>query len=373
MYKKFSLISLFCAVFFLASCSEEWLNSTAYTVVFDPNGGTSVAVQAQTFIKGESQRLKANVYTRDDCTFTGWNTLKNGTGTDYSDQESVVDLSTTNGDIVYLYAQWTSPTAYTIVFNANGGKGSMDNQSCPVNKDQQLTANAFTREGYTFSAWNTNASGTGTSYTDGATVKNISTAGTRITLYAQWIRDTDGIVITSDTYQSVFADIPTNNTSYTIRYSGSVPSDFDWSAVSVLLENLPAGSVTLDLTGATKLTTISGFSGCEALASVKFPSTLTKIGDSAFENCNNLKIALLKTGVTNIGAKAFNGCTSLPSITLPSTVTSIGDYAFYGCSALSYITFQGTSTKWYKITKGTSWYTNSSLEIINCTNTDIEL
>ena len=38
-----------------------------------------------------------------------------------------------------------------------------------------------------FNGWNTKADGSGTSYSDGASVNSISTAGETVTLYAQWI------------------------------------------------------------------------------------------------------------------------------------------------------------------------------------------
>jgi uncharacterized repeat protein (TIGR02543 family) len=45
-----------------------------------------------------------------------------------------------------------------------------------------LTANAFTRTGYSFAGWNTAADGSGTSYADGASYPFTSST----TLYAQW-------------------------------------------------------------------------------------------------------------------------------------------------------------------------------------------
>ena len=45
-----------------------------------------------------------------------------------------------------------------------------------------LTADAFTRTGYTFKGWNTVAGGTGTSYANGATYPFTAS----VTLYAQW-------------------------------------------------------------------------------------------------------------------------------------------------------------------------------------------
>lgn len=55
----------------------------------------------------------------------------------------------------------------------------------------KLTDNTFTREGYTFTGWNTKADGKGTGYADGEIV-NFSA---NTTLYAQW---TQNPVITFD-------------------------------------------------------------------------------------------------------------------------------------------------------------------------------
>ncbi len=74
----------------------------------------------------------------------------------------------------------------TITFDANGGSGSMNVQTISYDVATTLTANAFTRTGYTFNGWNTKADGTGTSYADGASIK--LTADT--TLYAQWTANT---------------------------------------------------------------------------------------------------------------------------------------------------------------------------------------
>jgi uncharacterized repeat protein (TIGR02543 family) len=50
-----------------------------------------------------------------------------------------------------------------------------------------LTANAFTKTGYTFNGWNTKADGSGTSYADKASVSKLTaTNGATVTLYARW-------------------------------------------------------------------------------------------------------------------------------------------------------------------------------------------
>lgn len=69
---------------------------------------------------------------------------------------------------------------YTVIFNNNGGSGTMSNQIAAT--AAALTANAFTKEGYAFNGWNTSADGTGTAYADGASYAFTAD----VTLYAQW-------------------------------------------------------------------------------------------------------------------------------------------------------------------------------------------
>jgi len=75
---------------------------------------------------------------------------------------------------------------FTITFNANGGSGEIKAQSAESGNEITLTSNAFTREGYTFSGWNTAADGKGAPYDDKAKI----TLTADITLYAQWAAGT---------------------------------------------------------------------------------------------------------------------------------------------------------------------------------------
>ncbi len=70
-----------------------------------------------------------------------------------------------------------------ISFDSNYGSSTMSDQSFTYGTAQNLTANAFTRTGYTFTGWNTAANGTGTSYENAQSVIN-PTGG--MVLYAQW-------------------------------------------------------------------------------------------------------------------------------------------------------------------------------------------
>ena len=163
-----------------------------YTVRFNNNGGSGT-MSDQTFTVGVSQALKANTFTKSGYTFRGWNTQSNGSGTSYTNRQTVKDL-TSAGKTITLYAQWTenapsTPKTYTVRFNNNGGSGTMSDQTFTVGVSQALKANTFTKSGYTFKGWNTQSNGSGTSYTNRQTVKDLTSAGNTITLYAQWTKD----------------------------------------------------------------------------------------------------------------------------------------------------------------------------------------
>ena len=84
------------------------------------------------------------------------------------------------------------------------------------------------------------------------------------------------------------------------------------------------------------------FFGCEKLASVTVPSTVTDWDDDfsngynskAFEDCRALTRVTLSEGLTVLGQRAFYGCTSLESVTVPSTIKEFHNQVFYGCTAL---------------------------------------
>ncbi len=74
-----------------------------------------------------------------------------------------------------------------VLFDANGGSGSMTAQSFDSGVAKSLSANTFTKTGYTFNGWNTLANGSGTAYTDKQEVTfSPANDGDSITLYAQW-------------------------------------------------------------------------------------------------------------------------------------------------------------------------------------------
>ena len=164
----------------------QWKANT-YTVAFNGNGSTSGSMSNLSMTYGTAKNLTANAFAKTGYTFNGWNTKADGSGTSYANKASVKNLTSANGGTVTLYAQWKENT-YTVAFNGNGStSGSMSNLSMTYGTAKNLTANAFAKTGYTFNGWNTKADGSGTSYANKASVKNLTSAnGGTVTLYAIW-------------------------------------------------------------------------------------------------------------------------------------------------------------------------------------------
>ena len=131
-------------------------------------------MEDQHFDYGEQKELSENKFLPPTETqkFRLWSTDPNGkTGNVYSDTQSVMNLTDVNNGVVDLYAQWTNDnTKYTLIYDANGGEGTMDQEICTFGKLHTLKRNTFTNKGYhlkKLKEWNTDPKGiNGTSYQD---------------------------------------------------------------------------------------------------------------------------------------------------------------------------------------------------------------
>lgn len=199
---------------------------------------------AQT-IYGAGAALRANTFTKDHAVFAGWSATVDGT-VDYADgafvsptepmdlyavwtdafvvtfvdgsktttqnvpENGTLDsLPTATGKTGYTFGGWVDgetevmlgtvisgdvtctakyvPITYTIRFDANGGSGEMADMTAAYDETVTLPENAFNRDGYRFTGWNTSAYSSSAVYQSSGKVKNLKNKQDEVqTLYAIW-------------------------------------------------------------------------------------------------------------------------------------------------------------------------------------------
>jgi uncharacterized repeat protein (TIGR02543 family) len=162
----------------------HWM-ATRYTVKFNAGGGKlpkGKKMKAQTMTYGTAAKLRKNVFTRKGWVFAGWSTKKNGAVT-YKNGQSVSNLRS-DGKTTTLYAAWAKKT-YKVAFYANGGRGRMAVQKMTYGKAKNLSANKFTKKGYTFQGWAKSKKGK-VVYKNKQKVKDLLRNGKTLKLYAVW-------------------------------------------------------------------------------------------------------------------------------------------------------------------------------------------
>ncbi len=79
-----------------------------YTIIFDGNGHTGGSMSNLEMSYDVAANLTANSFIKNGADFVCWNTKPDGSGTNYTDRQSVVKLSEINGATITLYAIWSS-------------------------------------------------------------------------------------------------------------------------------------------------------------------------------------------------------------------------------------------------------------------------
>ena len=331
--------------------TAQWVVGT-YAVTFKANGGSG-AMDVQSITYGQSTALSSNVFSKTGYTFSSWNTKADGTGTGYANKEAVLDL-----DDITLYAQWT-PIKYTVRFHINSGStDSTVNQTMTYDKSASLKANTFVNAPYSFESWNTKANGTGTSYADKATVKNlVKTSGSVFHLYAQWDAPVTAITLakgegTSDGSatakyggsSAVIVTPATGDLRLAGYYSGNVlvinpdgtyPADAStyvsngvWvctDSTLVLTAKWRApyeiGDVFEDSGIMFRITSVSpdqveAFDVSEPTDTIRIPGVAGYMGTDF--------------AVVSIAEGGFSGCETAVFVSIPDSVRAIGPGAFYG-------------------------------------------
>lgn len=148
-----------------------------YTVTFE-NETENLPVKFSGLKKNDTLKEEDfPILTKSGYTFVGW----------YNDDEKFTSRSLISKNLI-LTAGWI-PNIYNVIFDANGGNGSMAIQKFIYDVADDLTVNAFTRTNYTFCGWSANPQASTADYANKQAVKNLTNTP-NITLYAVWTEKT---------------------------------------------------------------------------------------------------------------------------------------------------------------------------------------
>lgn len=87
-----------------------------YTIALHANfGSDSVALQNMVIGTGVVTKLMDSPFNREGYTFKNWTTESDGSGTAYSQNTAMPNLSETAGDTIHLYAQWRKSLTHSDV------------------------------------------------------------------------------------------------------------------------------------------------------------------------------------------------------------------------------------------------------------------
>ena len=207
-----------------------------YKVRYNANGGSGTMTD-QSFTYNTAQNLKSNTFTRVGYSFTGWN----GNDINYTNGQSVINLTTTHNSTIDFYAQW-KPNTYSVLLDQNGGTGGTTSASATYDCAMPSITVPM-RTGYTFLGYyDTNGK---QYYTPSGTSANIwDKTEEDVTLYARWQANTYTTTLNDGSGAVTnFADMMITNYNYTYssnEYCHTV------NGVTITYEN---GTGTLTLNG----------------------------------------------------------------------------------------------------------------------------
>lgn len=216
--------------------NDEWkftIVTTNYRVTFETYGGTINSEIISDYGYGVGATLPTDV-TLTGNSFGGWY------DNEFFKGEAVTEISKTEKGDKLFFAKWIA-NSYTVKFDANGGKGEMSNQNRIYNDGVALPSNAFTRESYVFTGWNTVSDGTGNTYSDEYNGNLSSASEDVVTLYAQWNDVVYTVNAINDLHGEATTSVDTGITGTTVTISATPYEGYkfkEWQVVS--------GGVTLE-------------------------------------------------------------------------------------------------------------------------------
>ena len=181
-----------------SNASYGTVDKSSVSVAYDST--YSVSGNVFTFSDGQKVTATATAKTGYTTTFGSWSSTS----------------GTVKGAATITANFSRTANTYTIAYNCNTGSGSTASSSHTYDSEKTLTTNGCTKTGYKFSGWNTKSDGSGTSYSNGASVSNLSsTKGATVTLYAKWTPITYYISFSANGGSGTMANM-------TVKYDQSV-------------------------------------------------------------------------------------------------------------------------------------------------------
>ncbi len=264
----------------------------SYSVRFNANdegktGTASGSMSNQDFDYGTAQNLTTNAFSLTGYTFQGWATSAGGSVA-HTDGRSVSNLSTTDGDVVDLYAVWQANT-YDVTLAATDETSSVGSQvvtatygsSMPTTLKGSGDVDAPERTGYTFDGWEYSSTqyysyNSGTSTISSAHIWDIANSTT--TLTPRWNVNSYTLAWDKNGGNALTGDYTSGSVNYGATITApNTPTrsgyDFagwnDGSGVVTPATTMPAGDVTYTATWTKK--TASGWTWTYNSAAIPDP------------------------------------------------------------------------------------------------------
>ena len=193
----------------IISASGKYLKTRGFTTTVVDNGGSLKGNIKTYYPSSKSQSVAIGENKKTGSTLTGytvaWADTTHSATLPTATTSALTIPATTYGNIS-LTPTWNTHT-YTIKYNGNGSTGgSTANSTHTYGVAKELTANGYTKTGYTFAGWATSANGA-VVYKDKQSVTSLTAEnGATIELFAKW---------TANKYKVRYYDTYANTTTYT--------------------------------------------------------------------------------------------------------------------------------------------------------------
>lgn len=203
----------------------KWTAIT-YNVIYNNNsatysGATGTVSDSTNYTSAQSVTVAAatglsNTTGSITYVFTGWNTMADGSGTDYM-PSSTFAMPAANRT---LYAMWVD-ASIEIAYNANGGTGAPGNANTTLNSTFTISSTVPVRSGYTFGGWNVQDGNPGGGpHAAGATI----TPNSNEVLVAQWTAVNYTVTYDSDGGSTAPSQLTNKHVDDTISVDVSAPT-----------------------------------------------------------------------------------------------------------------------------------------------------